>query len=260
MSWKIDLNCDMGESFGNYNMGSDAELLDYVTSANVACGFHAGDPMVMARTVGLAAQKGVAVGAHPAYPDLQGFGRRRLDMTADEIEAVILYQIGALDGFAKAAGVRLTHVKAHGALYNVAAAEPAVAKAYARAVARYNPDLSLVCLATSPMMIEEGRKAGLVVLREAFADRAYNADGSLVNRRITGSMISDPEKSAEQVLRLVKQGQIVALDGTILELEADTVCVHGDGPTAPQIVRALRQHLAQAGVEVVAPQLPAMRS
>lgn len=253
MGWKVDINCDMGESFGNYVLGSDAELLDYVSSANIACGFHAGDPLVMARTVKLAVEKGVAIGAHPSYPDLQGFGRRKLDMTPDEIEAAILYQIGALDGFARAANTRLSHVKAHGALYNVAAAEPAIARAYARAVARYNPDLALVCLATSPAMIEEGQKAGLRVWREAFADRAYNADGSLVSRRIAGSLITDPAQSAAQVVQLVKQGQVLAADGTTLQLQADTICIHGDGPTAPAIARALRERLAQEEIEIAAP-------
>lgn len=258
MGWKVDINCDMGESFGHYTLGNDAELLDYVSSANIACGFHAGDPVVMARTVKLALEKKVAIGAHPSYPDLQGFGRRRLDMTPDEVEAAILYQIGALDGFARAAGAKLTHVKSHGAMYNTAAFEPALARAYAQAVARYNPDLALVCLATSPAMIEEGQKAGLRVLREAFADRAYNSDGSLVSRRIAGSLITDPAQSAAQVVRLVKQGQVVAADGTILQLQADTICVHGDGPTAPAIVRALRERLAQEDIEIAAPVLQAV--
>ena len=253
MGFQIDINCDMGESFGNYVMGQDAEILNHVSSANIACGFHAGDPLVMAKTVRLAVEKGVAIGAHPSYPDLQGFGRRKMDMTPDEIEAMVIYQIGALDGFARANGTHLTHVKAHGALYNVAAQDPAVAKAYARAVARYNPELAFVCLATAPMIIEEGHKAGLRVVREAFADRAYNPDGSLVNRRLPGSLISDPEKSVEQVIRLVKQGEIVAHDGTILKLEADTVCVHGDGPTAPAIARALKARLEEAGITVAVP-------
>ncbi len=253
MSFQIDINCDMGESFGNYMLGQDAEILNYVSSANIACGFHAGDPLVMAKTVQMAVEKGVAVGAHPSYPDLQGFGRRRMDMTPDEIEAMIIYQIGALDGFVRANGARMTHVKAHGMLYNVAAVEPPVAQAYARAVARYNPELAFVCLATSPMFIEEGQKAGLRVVREAFADRAYNPDGSLVSRRLPGSMITDPGKSVEQVIRLVTQGEIVAHDGTLLKLQADTVCVHGDGPNALAIARTLKERLQQAGIKVAVP-------
>lgn len=174
-------------------------------------------------------------------------------MTPDEIEAMIIYQIGALDGFVRANGARMTHVKAHGMLYNVAAVEPPVAQAYARAVARYNPELAFVCLATSPMFIEEGQKAGLRVVREAFADRAYNPDGSLVSRRLPGSMITDPGKSVEQVIRLVTQGEIVAHDGTLLKLQADTVCVHGDGPNALAIARTLKERLQQAGIKVAVP-------
>jgi UPF0271 protein len=249
---QIDINCDMGESFGNYILGNDAELLDYVTSANIACGFHAGDPTVMEQTVTLAAQKGVAVGAHPSYPDLQGFGRRKMDMTLTEIEALVLYQIGALSAFARANGAKMTHVKAHGMLYNVAAVEKPVAEAIAHAIARFDPQLVMVALATSPLMIEAGLKAGLKVAREAFADRAYNADGTLVNRKLPGSMISDPHKAVEQVLRLVTKGEIVALDGSLLKLEADTVCVHGDGPHALEIASALRQELTRAGVKLCA--------
>jgi 5-oxoprolinase (ATP-hydrolysing) subunit A len=253
MGLQIDLNCDMGESFGNYVLGQDAEILNYVSSANIACGFHAGDPLVMAKTVQLALEKGVAVGAHPAYPDLQGFGRRKMDLTPAEIEALIIYQIGALDGFVRASGGHLSHVKAHGALYNVAAQEPAVARAYARAVARYNPQLSFVCLATAPMIIEEGQKAGLRVVREAFADRAYNADGSLVSRRLAGSLLTDPQQAADQVVRLVRQGEVAAIDGTVLKLQADTVCLHGDGPTAPAIARVLKERLQQEGIQISAP-------
>ncbi|HEX2914328.1 MAG TPA: 5-oxoprolinase subunit PxpA [Chloroflexia bacterium] len=253
MSYTIDLNADMGESFGNYVLGQDEALLDVVTSANIACGFHAGDPTVMAQTVSLAARKGVAIGAHPSYPDLQGFGRRKMDMTPAEIEACLLYQIGALNAFAQAAGTRLTHVKAHGMLYNVAAAEKAVAQAYARAVARYNPDLALVCLATSPMMIEEGERAGLRVVREAFADRAYNPDGSLVSRRLPGSMLEKPEDAARQVLAIAREGRIRAHDGSILELQADTICIHGDGPHALEIAQQVRAYLEENEVKVAAP-------
>lgn len=240
----------MGESFGSYQMGNDSELLDYVSSANIACGFHAGDPLIMQRTVALAAQKGVAIGAHPSYPDLQGFGRRKLDMTSAELEACLIYQIGALDGFARAQGISLTHVKAHGALYNVAAADPLVAKAYVQAVARYNPALAIVCLATAPLLLDIARQAGLRVVREAFADRAYAPDGSLVSRREPGSLLTDPEQSAAQVIRLVKHNEIQANDGSILKLTADTVCVHGDTPGATQIVQALRARLAAENIVV----------
>ncbi|NWJ97756.1 MAG: LamB/YcsF family protein [Chloroflexi bacterium] len=245
---KIDLNCDMGESFGNYKLGDDAEMLNYVTSANIACGFHAGDPVVMAQTVALAVAKGVTLGAHPSYPDLQGFGRRKMELSSDEIEALVLYQIGALAAFAHACGTELTHVKAHGMLYNTAAIEPPVAKALAHAIARYSQGLTMVCLATSPLMIEAGQKAGLRVAREAFADRAYNADGTLVNRKQPGSLFTEPRQALEQVLRLVKQGEIRAVDGSTLKLAADTVCIHGDGPAALPIARTLRQQLTQEGI------------
>lgn len=247
---KIDINCDMGEGFGNYKLGEDELLLDYVTSANIACGFHAGDPTVMARTVKMAAQKGVAVGAHPSYPDLQGFGRRKMDMTPDEIEALVLYQVGALAGFAHAYGANLTHVKAHGMLYNTAALEAPLARAIAKGIASYSRDLIMVCLASSALMIEEGEKAGLLIAREAFADRGYNADGTLVSRRQPNSVFSDPRQAVEQVLGMVKQGQITAADGSTVKLTVDTVCIHGDGPAALPIARALREELLKEGVEL----------
>ncbi|NWJ45814.1 MAG: 5-oxoprolinase subunit PxpA [Chloroflexi bacterium] len=249
---QIDINCDMGESFGHYKLGNDLALLEYVTSANVACGFHAGDPLVMSETVKLALDKDVAVGAHPSYPDLQGFGRRKMEMTAAEIEAFILYQIGALSAFVHAQGATLTHVKAHGALYNVAALEMPVAEAIARAIARFDQTLIMVVLATSPLMIEAGQRAGLQVAREAFADRAYNADGTLVNRKLPNSLITDPVKATEQVVRLVKKGEIMASDGSILELQADTVCIHGDGPTALEIARHLSETLAAENIKTCA--------
>lgn len=250
---KLDINCDMGESFGNYKLGEDEKLLDYVTSANIACGFHAGDPGVMARTVSLAAAKGVAIGAHPSYPDLQGFGRRKMDMTVEEIEALMLYQIGALAAFAQVYQANFTHVKAHGMLYNTAAIEAPIARAIARAIARYSRELIMVCLATSPLMIEEGEKAGLQVAREAFADRAYNSDGTLVNRKQSGSMLDDPQQALAQVLGIVQRGEVVAIDGSTLKLQADTVCIHGDGPTALPIARTLRHELSQAGVTLSPP-------
>lgn len=250
---KIDLNCDMGESFGNYKLGEDEKMLDYVTSANIACGFHAGDPVVMARTVKLAVEKGVVVGAHPSYPDLQGFGRRKMDMTPDEVEALVLYQVGALAGFAKAYGAELVHVKAHGMLYNTAALEAPLAKAIARGIARFSRDLIMVCLASSSLMIEEAEKAGLKVAREAFADRGYNADGTLVSRRLPNSVFSDPKQALEQVLSLVKKGELTAADGSTVKLQADTVCIHGDGPAALPIARTLREELTKEGIELCPP-------
>jgi 5-oxoprolinase (ATP-hydrolysing) subunit A len=252
---QIDINCDMGESFGNYQLGNDAALLDYVTSANIACGFHAGDPSVMQKTVKLAIEKGVAIGAHPSYPDLQGFGRRKMDLSPAEIEALVLYQIGALAAFARANGTKLTHVKAHGMLYNVAAEETEVATAIAKAILRYDENLIMVVLATSPLMIEAAQKVGLRVAREAFADRAYNPDGTLMSRKLPGSLIADPAKAAAQVVRLVKDGEIVAHDGAVLKLEADTVCVHGDGSHALEIARSLRERLRAEDIVLRPPSL-----
>ncbi len=245
---QIDLNSDMGESFGNYTLGDDEQMLDYVTSANIACGFHAGDPVVMARTVKLAASKGVAVGAHPSYPDLQGFGRRKMDMTPDEIEALILYQVGALAAFAHSLKAELTHVKAHGMLYNTAALEAPLSRAIARGIANFSKDLTMVCLATSQIMQEEGQKAGLRIAREAFADRAYNPDGNLASRKLPNTVFSDPNQAVEQVLSLVKKGEIKAVDGSTVKLQADTICIHGDGPAALPIARALKARLAEEGI------------
>lgn len=246
---KIDLNSDMGESFGQWKMGSDLELLDYVTSANIACGFHAGDPQVMAQTVKWAAAKKVAVGAHPSYPDLQGFGRRKIEMTPAEIESSALYQIGALAAFAKANKIELVHVKAHGSLYNVAALEPEVARAIAKAVAAFSRDLVLVGLATSPTLLQAGEELGLAVAGEAFIDRAYNPDGTLMSRKLPGSLITDPTVAVKQALGLAQRGEVTASDGTVLKLKADTLCIHGDGPNALQLAQAVRAAFVEAGVE-----------
>jgi 5-oxoprolinase (ATP-hydrolysing) subunit A len=248
---RIDLNADMGESFGAWSLGRDSELLPWVTSANIACGFHAGDPLVMARTVDLARAQGVAAGAHPGYPDLAGFGRRRLDMTPDELEAAVLYQIGALAGFARAAGAPLRHVKPHGALYNLAAHDRSVAATIAAGVRRFSPDLILVGLAGS-LLLEVGRAAGLPVAAEAFADRAYEADGSLRDRRLPGAMLPDPAAAAAQALTIVREGYVLAHDGARVSVQADTLCIHGDTPGAPAYAEAVRQALEQAGVAVLA--------
>lgn len=246
---RVDLNADMGESFGAYRLGEDEELMRYVTSANIACGMHAGDPLVMARTVALAAKAGVAVGAHPGYPDLQGFGRRPLGMSPEEVEAFVMYQVGALWAFCRAAGVPLRHVKAHGALYNQAAHDPALADAIARAVARVDDSLVLVGLAGSELL-RAGRRAGLRVASEVFADRGYNPDGSLVPRGRPGALIHDPDAVAARVLRMVREGRVTASDGSDLEVRADTVCFHGDTPGAAGLVRHVRDQLARAGVTV----------
>ncbi len=254
MALRIDLNSDMGESFGAWTLGQDAALLDLVTSANIACGYHAGDPLVIERTVAAAAERGVAVGAHPAYPDLVGFGRRTLDMTSAELEAAVLYQVGALAGFARAAGVPLVHVKAHGALYNRAAGDAATAEAIARGVRRFSRDCILVGLAGS-LLIAAGEAAGLPVAAEAFADRAYEADGTLRSRRLPGALLPDPAAAAAQAVSIVRDGQLRRFDGILVLLHADTLCIHGDTPGAVEYARAVRAALEAAGV-VVAPLAP----
>jgi UPF0271 protein len=245
----IDLNCDCGESFGPWQMGDDAAVLAHVTSANVACGGHAGDPATMRRTVRRCKELGVAVGAHPGYPDLQGFGRRSIPMDPAEIEDMVLVQIGALYAIACAEGVELRHVKPHGALYNDAAASAPLAEAIARAVAAFSRDLVLVGLAGSAL-VAAGHTAGLRVAREAFADRAYEPDGSLRSRRLPDAMITDPARNLAQAVGIATQGVAISVDGAQVPVQADTLCIHGDTPGAAARAAALRQGLATAGVEV----------
>jgi len=247
---RIDLNADMGEGFGVYPLGRDAELLAFVTSANVACGFHAGDPTVMDRTVALAVEAGVAVGAHPGFPDLRGFGRRRVDADPADVERDVLYQVGALQAFARAHGTRVVHVKPHGALYNQAAEEEPLARAVARGVARAGGDLALVGLATTDVMRRTAEAEGLRFAAEAFADRRYERDGTLQSRRVAGSVITDPAAAADQAVRIARDGLVVAVDGSEVKLRADTLCLHGDNPEAVANARAVRQALERAGVDV----------
>ena len=246
---RIDLNADVGESYGAWVMGEDEALLPLVTSANVACGAHAGDPLVMQRTVALAARLGVAVGAHPGYPDRDGFGRRDLDMRPDELEASILAQLGALWAFARVAGVPIVHVKAHGALYNRAAAHPQTAEIVAGAVRRFSRELVLVGLAGS-VMLDAGRAAGLAVASEAFADRAYEADGSLRSRRLPGAVHVEPGDAAAQAVAIARDRRVVTAEGQGVAIEADTICLHGDTPDAAAHARAVRAALESAGVEI----------
>jgi len=245
---RIDLNADVGEGYGVYPLGCDAEILALVTSANVACGFHAGDPSVMDRTVAEAARLGVAVGAHPGYADLRGFGRRNLDADPDEVERDVLYQIGALQAFARAHGTSLRHVKPHGALYNQAAVDPKLARAVARAVARAGRELVLVGLASSPAFRQAAAAEGLRFAAEAFADRAYEPDGTLASRKLPGSLITEPRAAAAQALRIARDGLVEARDGTTVALSADTLCLHGDNPSAVANARAVREALETAGV------------
>jgi UPF0271 protein len=248
---RIDLNADVGESLGPWPMGDDDALIPLVTSVNIACGAHAGDPLTIERAVRLAAAAGAAVGAHPGYPDLVGFGRRDLDMTPAELEASIVYQVGAVAAFAADAGVPLRHVKAHGALYNAAAGDSALADSVARAVARVSPSLVLVGLAGSKL-IAAGARAGLPTAEEAFADRAYEADGSLRSRRLDGAVHADPAVVAAQAVSIALDGVVTSFDGARLAVRADTICIHGDSPGAVASAQAVREALAAAGVTVAA--------
>ena len=246
----IDLNSDLGESYGRWTLGDDAAMVQYITSANLACGFHAGDFAVIDATVALCKRSGVGVGAQPSYPDLQGFGRRSMQLSPTELEQCVLYQIGALYGFCRGHQVELQHVKPHGALYNQAAAAPDLARAIARAVARFSRDLPLVGLASSTAFAEAASEAGLPFVAEAFADRRYNPDGSLQSRAIAGSLLTDPTEAAQQALRLACDGVVQAHDGTLVSVHAQSICFHGDTPGAPAIVAAARAGLESAGVVV----------
>lgn len=250
MTLRVDLNCDLGEGGP-----CDAELLDGVTSANIACGFHAGDPGVMRRTIEEALKKGVALGAHPGLRDPEGFGRRTVKLDPQDAFDLTLYQVGALQAFASLHGARLAHVKPHGALYTMAARDPALAEALAKAVRAADPALVFVGLAGSEM-IAAARRLGLRAAEEAFVDRGYQADGSLVPRGRPGALIESPDDAARRAVRLVREGRIAAVDGTELSIRADTLCIHGDSPGAPEFVQALRAALSREGVElrsVVAP-------
>lgn len=246
---KIDLNADCGESFGRWTLGDDAAILREVTSANIACGGHAGDPEVMRATVHLCVGLGVAIGAHPGYPDLQGFGRRILPMTPAEVFNSVLAQIGALHAIARAEGAALNHVKAHGALYNHAAAHPPTARAIADAVAAFDRGLIFVALAGSGLA-EAGRTAGLRVAEEAFADRAYEANGALRDRKLPGAMLEDDAAAAAQAVAIVREGALTAYAGGLVAVRADTICLHGDAPGAAARARAVRAALAAAGVTI----------
>jgi len=244
---KIDLNCDMGESFGSYSMGNDAEIMKLITSVNIACGFHAGDPDVMAKTVSLAKENGVAVGAHPGFPDLQGFGRREMSLSAEEVKNFIIYQIGALDGFAKVSGTKLVHVKPHGALYNMASHDVELAYAIARAVVDYNDEIILVGLAGSEL-VKAGREVGLRTANEGFPDRGYLPDGSLMPRSQPGAVLHEPEAVAENACRLVQEGLVVGGEA----IRMDTLCLHGDNPEALRNAQAVRRVLEAEGVKIQA--------
>jgi len=248
---RIDLNSDLGESFGAYTIGHDAGLMTSITSANVAAGFHGGDPTVLRNTVRLAKQHGVAVGAHPGFPDLIGFGRRDLQVTPREAEDFVLYQVAAVAGVAAAEGVRLQHVKPHGALFTMAVKDARLADAIARAVAAFDKMLILFGLPGSEIL-KAGRASGLRVAAEVFADRGYEPDGQLASRRKPGAVIHDAALVVARAVRMVKERRVVAMDGTVVPLEADTMCVHGDTPGADQLAAKIRAGLEAAGVTVKA--------
>ena len=252
MAARIDLNADVGEAFGAWSMGADEALFQAVSSVNVACGFHAGDPSVIDRTVARAARAGVAIGAHPSYYDLRGFGRREMRVPPAEVEADVVYQVGALLAFARAHGAPLSHVKPHGALYNQAADDAELAQAIARGVARVDPGLVMVGLAGSLAMREAAAGAGLRFAAEAFVDRAYDARGRLVPRSQPGAVTSDPAAAAAAALRLARDRSVIAVDGQEVAVLADTLCLHGDNPRAMDVARAVREALAGAGVSVQA--------
>jgi len=245
----IDLNADMGESFGAWHMGDDAALMPWITSANVACGFHAGDWSTIEATVALAVKHGVAIGAHPSLPDLQGFGRRSMQVTEDEVYQMTLYQAGAVRAFAEAGAGRLHHVKAHGALYNMAAKDAALSRGLVRAVKALGDQVQIYVLAGS-LMETIAREAGLITRCEVFADRRYMPDGTLAPRNRPDALITDESQAVTQVLRMVQEGSLLAVDGSVVAVKADTVCIHGDKPTAVPFVKALRDVLQQAQVQV----------
>ena len=248
MPGKIDFNCDMGESFGAYKMGYDEEVIKYITSANVACGFHASDPMWMRWTVNLAQEHSVAIGAHPSFPDLQGFGRRNVVVSPEEAKNDVIYQIGALAAFTKEK--KLQHVKPHGAMYNMAASGGDLAKAICEAVLEVDPEMILVVLAGTPWA-DVAEEMGVRVAREAFADRALNADGTLVPRSQPGSVIHDTEELVERSIKMVTEGKATAISGEEVPVHADTLCLHGDTPGAVEMAGALRAQLEAANVDIV---------
>jgi UPF0271 protein len=246
----IDLNCDLGEGFGAWEMGNDGEMIGLATSVNIACGFHAGDSETMRKTVDLAKARGVSIGAHPGYRDLHGFGRRPfLGMKASEIENMVAYQIGALQAIATMAGHKVTHVKVHGALSNVACEDDMTARALASAIKAVDRNLIFVVLANSKL-VTAGDAAGLPMVHEVFADRAYEDDGQLVSRRKPGSVLHDAAAIAQRVVRMVQDGAVVSVTGKVIKMRTDTVCIHGDTPGAVDIARGVRQALKDAGVDV----------
>lgn len=247
--YQVDLNSDLGESFGRYTIGNDEKIIPLITSANVACGYHASDPVVMTQTIQRAKEAGIGIGAHPGLPDLMGFGRRSMVISNEEAKAYTLYQISALGGMCKAAGVKLQHVKLHGALYNMAAKDYELSKAICEAIYEYDKDLIVMGLSGSEM-IKAANDCGLKAASEVFADRAYEEDGTLVNRRKAGAMIEDEDEAIKRVVRMVKEGKVTSITGKDIDIKADSICVHGDGEKALLFVEKIRKALAEEEIEI----------
>jgi 5-oxoprolinase (ATP-hydrolysing) subunit A len=248
---RIDLNCDMGESYGAWRMGADAEVMPLISSANIACGFHGGDPATIRKTVRLAADHGVAIGAHPSLPDLQGFGRRVMSISPQDMYDLILYQAGAVEAFARAAGTRLHHVKCHGALYNMAANDAGLSEAMARAVKDLGGNVMLYALSNSTMM-HLAKKQGIAVAGEVFADRGYSDDGTLAPRDKPGGMIEDAAQAVRQAVAMIEEGYVASLSGKRIAVSADTLCLHGDQPGAVAFAREIRKNFKERGIEIAA--------
>ncbi len=247
--YQIDLNCDLGESFGRYTLGMDEEVIPYISSANIACGYHASDPVIMEKTVKLAKANGVHVGAHTGFPDLLGFGRRNMSLSREEARTYTMYQVGALSAFCQASGIALSHVKPHGAFYNMAAKDYELSLAICEGIAMVDPSIMLLGLSNSQME-QAAKTVGLIFKQEVFADRAYEEDGSLVARSKPGAMIEEEELAIERVITMVKTGKVTAVNGKEIAIQADSVCVHGDGAKALEFVRKIRQELIAEGVEI----------
>jgi UPF0271 protein len=248
---KIDLNCDLGESFGNYKIGMDDEVIKFISSANIACGFHASDPLVMEKTVALAKENGVKVGAHPGFPDLAGFGRRNMNVSPKELKAMVVYQIGALNAFCKASGIKMNHVKPHGAMYNMAAKDERLALAIAEAVAQVDESLVLIGLSGSALLTA-AKEVGIKCASEVFADRAYEDDGSLVPRTKIGAVITNEEEASDRAVQMIKFGMVKSISGKEIPIIADTICIHGDTPQALHLARIMRAKFAREQIEAQA--------
>ncbi len=249
MAKLIDLNCDLGESYGSFQVGADEQVIALVSSVNIACGWHAGDPLTIEKTVGLAKQHGVGLGAHPGLPDLLGFGRRRLHISPEEACAYVRYQLGAVSAFAQAAGIPVQHLKPHGALYNMAAVDYPLASGICRAVASFDPGLILLGLSGSEM-VRAAKDHGLRVASEVFADRAYQSDGTLVPRDLPGSVITDEETAVQRALQLAAEGTVESNTGAVIPIRADSICIHGDSPHALRLAQCICSALADRGIRV----------